>query len=150
MKTFEIKDDFLVDGKPIQILSGAIHYFRMVPEHWYHSLYNLKALGFNTVETYIPWNLHEPKEGQFEFDGFKDVVAFIKQAQEIGLMVIVRPSPYICAEWEFGGLPAWLLNEDNLKLRCNDSKYLEKVRHYYEVLLPLLTPLQYTQGGQLL
>lgn len=117
MKTFEIKDDFLVDGKPIQILSGAIHYFRMVPEHWYHSLYNLKALGFNTVETYIPWNLHEPKEGQFEFDGFKDVVAFIKQAQEIGLMVIVRPSPYICAEWEFGGLPAWLLNEDNLKLR---------------------------------
>ncbi|MFR7590926.1 MAG: glycoside hydrolase family 35 protein [Longibaculum sp.] len=150
MKTFEIKDDFLVDGKPIQILSGAIHYFRMVPEHWYHSLYNLKALGFNTVETYIPWNLHEPKEGQFEFDGFKDVVAFIKQAQEMGLMVIVRPSPYICAEWEFGGLPAWLLNEDNLKLRCNDSKYLEKVRHYYEVLLPLLTPLQYTQGGPII
>ncbi len=74
------------------------------------SLYNLKALGFNTVETYIPWNLHEPKEGEFDFQGIKDVVSFIKKAQEMELMVIVRPSPYICAEWEFGGITCLVIN----------------------------------------
>lgn len=147
MKRFEIGEEFLVDGKPVKLLSGAIHYFRMVPEHWEHSLYNLKALGFNTVETYIPWNIHEIKEGQFDFSGNKDVVAFIKKAQEIGLMVILRPGPYICAEWDFGGLPAWLLNEKELKLRCHCPLFLEKVRNYFNVLLPLLTPLQVTEGG---
>ncbi|WP_282767716.1 glycoside hydrolase family 35 protein [Coprobacillus cateniformis] len=150
MKTFEIKDEFIVDGKPIKILSGAIHYFRIVPKHWEDSLYNLKALGFNTVETYIPWNLHEPKEGEFDFQGIKDVVSFIKKAQEMELMVIVRPSPYICAEWEFGGLPAWLLTYDNLHLRSDCPRYLEKVKNYYEVLLPMLTSLQSTQGGPII
>lgn len=147
MKSFEIKEEFLIDGKSTKILSGAIHYFRIVPEHWEHSLYNLKALGFNTVETYIPWNLHETKEGQFDFEGIKDVVAFIKKAQEMDLMVIVRPTPYICAEWEFGGLPAWLLNDEKIKIRCRCPRYLEKVKNYFNVLLPLLVPLQYTVGG---
>ena len=110
----------------------------------------LKALGFNTVETYIPWNLHEPKEGEFDFQGIKDVVSFIKKAQEMELMVIVRPSPYICAEWEFGGLPAWLLTYDNLHLRSDCPRYLEKVKNYYEVLLPMLTSLQSTQGGPII
>lgn len=150
MRTFEVKEDFFVDGQKIQILSGAIHYFRIVPEYWEDSLYNLKALGMNTVETYIPWNYHEPKEGQFDFNGIKDVVAFIKKAQEIGLMVIIRPSPYICAEWEFGGLPAWLLKEDNLHLRSDCPRYLEKVENYYRVLLPMLTPLQYNHGGPII
>lgn len=147
MKQFEIGDEFLINGKPVKLLSGAIHYFRIVPEHWEHSLYNLKALGFNTVETYIPWNLHEMEEGQFDFSGNKDVAAFVKKAQEIGLMVILRPGPYICAEWDFGGLPAWLLNEPALKLRCHCPLFLEKVRNYFNVLLPLLTPLQVTEGG---
>lgn len=141
MKQFEIGDEFLINGKPVKLLSGAIHYFRIVPEHWEHSLYNLKALGFNTVETYIPWNLHEMEEGQFDFSGNKDVAAFVKKAQEVGLMVILRPGPYICAEWDFGGLPAWLLNEPALKLRCYCPLFLEKVRNYFNVLLPLLTPL---------
>ena len=109
MQTFEIKEEFLVDGKPTKLISGAIHYFRMTPAQWEDSLYNLKALGANTVETYIPWNLHEPVEGIYDFEGMKDIVAFVSLAQELGLMVILRPSVYICAEWEFGGLPAWLL-----------------------------------------
>ena len=147
MKTFEVKEKFYLDGEPIKILSGAIHYFRMVPEHWEHSLYNLKAMGFNTVETYIPWNLHEKREGYFDFTGHKDLVSFIKKAEEIGLMVILRPGPYICAEWDNGGLPAWLLNDDQLRIRCNCPKFLEKVKHYFDVLLPLIVPLQVTHGG---
>lgn len=147
MKTFEVKEEFLVDGKPTRIMSGAIHYFRIMPDHWEHSLYNLKALGFNTVETYVPWNLHEMREGQFDFTGGKDLVSFVKKAEEIGLMVILRPGPYICAEWENGGLPAWLLNYHDMKIRCDDELFLEKVENYFKVLLPLIVPLQVTKGG---
>ena len=103
---FEIRDDFYLDGKPFKIISGAIHYFRIVPEYWRDRLEKLKAMGANTVETYVPWNMHEPQKGQFRFDGMLDIKKFILLAQELGLYVIVRPSPYICAEWEFGGLPA--------------------------------------------
>ncbi|MGC6767523.1 glycoside hydrolase family 35 protein [Enterococcus sp. LJL51] len=147
METFEIKEEFLLDGQPVKLISGAIHYFRLTPEQWEDSLYNLKALGANTVETYIPWNIHEPVEGQFDFSGLKDIEAFVGLAQELGLMVILRPSVYICAEWEFGGLPAWLLKENGLRLRSTDPKFMEKVRRYFNVLLPKLLPLQVTQGG---
>lgn len=147
MQTFEIKEDFLLDGKPVKLISGAIHYFRMTPGQWEDSLYNLKALGANTVETYIPWNLHEPIEGTYDFEGLKDIEAFVKLAQEIGLLVILRPSVYICAEWEFGGLPAWLLREKGMRLRSTDPRFMEKVRQYFSVLIPKLIPLQLTQGG---
>ena len=109
---FEVKDTFYLDGEKFQILSGSIHYFRIVPEYWRDRLMKLKSLGLNTVETYIPWNVHEPRKGEFVFDGMADVAGFVRLAQELGLYVILRPSPYICAEWEFGGLPAWLLKED--------------------------------------
>ncbi len=147
MQTFEIKEDFLLDGKPVKLISGAIHYFRMTPGQWEDSLYNLKALGANTIETYIPWNLHEPIEGTYDFEGLKDIEAFVKLAQEIGLLVILRPSVYICAEWEFGGLPAWLLREKGMRLRSTDPRFMEKVRQYFSVLIPKLIPLQLTQGG---
>ncbi|WP_086445278.1 glycoside hydrolase family 35 protein [Candidatus Enterococcus lemimoniae] len=147
MQTFEIKEDFLLDGKPVKLISGAIHYFRMTPGQWEDSLYNLKALGANTVETYIPWNLHEHIEGTYDFEDLKDIEAFVKLAQEIGLLVILRPSVYICAEWEFGGLPAWLLREKGMRLRSTDPRFMEKVRQYFSVLIPKLIPLQLTQGG---
>ncbi|GGC97381.1 glycoside hydrolase family 35 protein [Enterococcus wangshanyuanii] len=147
MQTFEIKEDFLLDGKPIKLISGAIHYFRMTPEQWEDSLYNLKALGANTVETYIPWNLHEPTEGVYDFEGLKNIEVFVTLAQKIGLLVILRPSVYICAEWEFGGLPAWLLKEKGLRLRSTDPRFMDKVRHYFSVLIPKLVPLQITHGG---
>lgn len=108
MSTFEIRDRFYLNGEPFQIISGSIHYFRVVPEYWEHRLMKLRAMGCNTVETYIPWNFHEPKKGEFDFSGMRDVEAFVRLAQKLGLYVILRPSPYICAEWEFGGLPAWL------------------------------------------
>lgn len=149
MSTFEITKDFLLDKQPFQILSGAIHYFRIPPEDWEHSLYNLKALGFNTVETYVPWNLHEPKEGQFDFSGQLDIERFLALAQELGLYAIVRPSPYICAEWEFGGLPAWLLTK-KCRVRSLDSAYLAAVASYYKHLLPRLARWQLHCGGNIL
>lgn len=147
MGRFEIRDDFYLDGNKFKIISGAFHYFRTVPEYWRDRMEKWKAMGGNTVETYIPWNLHEPERGKFCFEGMLDVVKFIQTAQELGLYVIIRPSPYICAEWEFGGLPAWLLAEDGMKLRVSYPPFLKAVEEYYRVLLPLITPYQIDQGG---
>ena len=120
-------DQFLYDGKPIRILSGAIHYFRVVPQYWEDRLRKLKACGFNTVETYIPWNLHEPRPRKFCFEGGLDITKFIKIAQDLGLFVIVRPGPYICAEWELGGLPAWLLKDPSMQLKIGRASCRERV-----------------------
>lgn len=147
MSRFEIKDNFFLDGNPFKIISGAIHYFRIVPEYWRDRLEKLKALGCNTVETYVPWNVHEPKKGEFDFSGMYNLVEYIRLAEELGLYVIVRPSPYICAEWEFGGLPSWLLAEDGMKFRVSYPPFLKHVEDYYNVLIPMLVPLQIHHGG---
>lgn len=149
MGIFEIRDAFYLNGQPFKILSGAIHYFRFDPDDWYHSLFNLKALGFNTVETYVPWNAHEPHKGQFDFSGRLDIERFIQTAQSLGLYMIVRPSPFICAEWEFGGLPAWLL-EENMRIRSSDPAFIKTVSQYYDRLLGILTRYQVDQGGPIL
>ena len=149
MARFEIREEFYLNQQPFKILSGAIHYFRIQPDDWYHSLYNLKALGFNTVETYIPWNVHEPQKGQFCFEGILDLEKFLQIAQDLDLYVILRPSPYICAEWEFGGLPAWLLEED-MRIRSSDPAYLAAVASYYDELMPLLVPHLLENGGNIL
>jgi len=144
------EEQYLLDGEPYRILSGAIHYFRVVPEYWNDRLQKLKACGFNTVETYIAWNVHEPEEGEYLFEGLANVIQFIKLAGQLGLHVIVRPSPYICAEWEFGGLPAWLLKYSDMQLRCMDQNYLAKVDRYYDQLIPKLVPLLSTNGGPII
>lgn len=149
LERFEVSDNFLLDQKPFKILSGAIHYFRVHPDDWHHSLYNLKALGFNTVETYVPWNVHEPEKGRFNFQGQLDLERFLQIAQDLGLYAIVRPSPFICAEWEFGGLPAWLLTED-MRIRSSDPRFIEAVAAYYDELLPRLTPRLLDRGGNIL
>lgn len=150
MSRFEITSDFELDRNPIKILSGAIHYFRIPREDWSHSLHNLKALGFNTVETYIPWNFHETYEGEFDFSGAKDIQHFIELAQEFELYVIVRPSPYICAEWEFGGLPAWLLNYKDMRIRSSDPQFLFKVQNYFKALFEILVTLQIDRQGPII
>ena len=150
MSRFKIETSFLLDDEPIQLLSGAIHYFRIPKADWQHSLYNLKALGFNTVETYVPWNFHETIQGQFDFEGDKDIQRFIKLAEAQGLYVIVRPSPYICAEWDFGGLPAWLLNDHSMRMRSSDPKFLAHVERYFKVLFEILAPLQIDREGPIL
>ncbi|HEX3021138.1 MAG TPA: beta-galactosidase family protein [Lachnospiraceae bacterium] len=147
---FEIKEDFYLDGEKIKIISGGIHYFRVVPEYWRDRLEKLKAMGCNTVETYVAWNIHEAKEGEFCFEENADLAKFIGIAKELGLWVIVRPSPYICAEWEFGGLPAWLLTKQGMRLRTNTRPFLDYVEKYYKELFKILSPLQVNHGGPII
>ncbi len=144
---FEYRDTFYLNNEPFQIISGGIHYFRVVPEYWTDRLEKLKAMGCNTVETYIPWNMHEPKKGEFHFEGMLDIKKFADTAKELGLYVILRPSPYICAEWEFGGLPAWLLTEEGLRIRTSCESYLKHVGEYYDKLFEIISPLQINYGG---
>lgn len=150
MGTFSIgKNAFYLDEKPFRILSGAVHYFRVPRAYWRDSLHKLKLCGFNTVETYVAWNAHMPDENTFLFDGEHDLSAFLDIAQELGLYAIVRPGPYICSEWEFGGLPWWLLKED-MCLRCSDPAYLRHVDHYFELLLPRIRKNFITNGGNVI
>lgn len=146
-----IKDgEFKMDGKSFRIYSGSMHYFRIMPEYWEDRLRKLKAAGFNTVETYVCWNMHEPRKGEFDFTGRFDIRRFIKTAQEVGLYAIVRPGPYICAEWDFGGLPAWLLKDRNMRLRCAYPEYLKHVSDFYHRLFEEIGDLQQSEGGNII
>lgn len=145
-----VKDQFYLDGKPLRILSGAMHYFRVHPDSWHDRLTKMRACGLNTVETYVAWNFHEPKRGAYNFEGFGDIVRFVRTAAEVGLKVIVRPGPYICAEWENGGFPGWLGADTPMRLRCDDPAYLREVDRWFSVLLPKLVPLLCTHGGPIL
>lgn len=141
---------FLLNGEPFSIYSGAIHYFRVPREYWEDRLLKMKAAGFNTVETYTCWNLHEPRAGEFDFTGMLDIAEFLRTAQRVGLYAIVRPGPYICAEWDFGGLPAWLLQDKNMRLRCNYKPYLDCVRRYYMALGAQINGLLEKNGGNII
>lgn len=138
---------FYLDGKPFTVLSGAMHYFRIPREYWYDRLLKLKECGLNTVETYTCWSLHEPQEGTFCFEGNLDVGAFVDTAASLGLHVILRPGPFICAETEFGGLPSWLLRNKDINIRCDDEYYLSKVRSYFAQLFSIVRPRLAVNGG---
>lgn len=140
----------VLNGTPIRLFSGAMHYFRTLPEQWPDRLAKLKAMGLNTIETYVPWNMHEPRPGEFHYQGLADLPRFAATVAEMGLNLIVRPGPYICAEWEFGGLPAWLLADDSLSLRCADPAYLAAVDRFYDDLLPRLLPHTAERGGNII
>ncbi len=151
MGTFNYeKEQFFLNGEPIQILSGSIHYFRTVPEYWRDRIQKLKECGFNTLETYICWNLHERKEGQFDFTGMLDLGRFIDIANELGLLCIIRPGPYICAEWDYGGLPSWLLTHRDMRIRCMDEKFLEKETRYLDKIFEIIRPRLITNGGNVI
>jgi len=138
-----------------RILSGALHYFRVHPAQWRHRLQMLKAMGLNTVETYVAWNLHEPARGGYRFGGapvrtpydLTDLDGFLQAAREEGLQAIVRPGPYICAEWDNGGLPSWLTAALDRHLRTSDPAYLAEVDRWFDVLIPRIAEHQVTRGG---
>ncbi|XP_054223548.1 beta-galactosidase-1-like protein 3 isoform X6 [Homo sapiens] len=141
------KPHFTLEGHKFLIFGGSIHYFRVPREYWRDRLLKLKACGFNTVTTYVPWNLHEPERGKFDFSGNLDLEAFVLMAAEIGLWVILRPGPYICSEMDLGGLPSWLLQDPRLLLRTTNKSFIEAVEKYFDHLIPRVIPLQYRQAG---
>ncbi|MFJ8691640.1 beta-galactosidase [Streptomyces roseolilacinus] len=144
-------EGFSLDGRPLRVLSGALHYFRVLPQQWPHRLRMLRAMGLDTVETYVPWNLHEPRPGRYDFSGPADLDGFLRAARNAGLYAVVRPSPYICAEWENGGLPWWLLADREVRaLRCRDAAFLAHVDRWYDRLVPLVAAHQVTRGGNVL
>jgi beta-galactosidase len=148
MPTFSIgADDFLLDGQPFRILSGALHYFRVHPEQWADRIAKAKLMGLNTIETYVAWNQHSPARGVFDTTGSNDLERFLDLIAEAGMYAIVRPGPYICAEWDNGGLPGWLLHDPELGLRRSEPRYLAAVREYFEALLPIVTARQIDRGG---
>jgi beta-galactosidase len=149
--TFALADStFLLDGKPFQIISGEMHYPRVPREAWRQRMKMAKAMGLNTIGTYVFWNVHEPQKGVFDFSGNADIVEFVKTAQQEGLWVILRPSHYVCAEWEFGGYPYWLEKEDGLIVRSKENKYISEYRKYINEIGKRLAPLQVNHGGNIL
>lgn len=141
------QDGFRRAGRPHRIVSGALHYFRVHPDLWEDRLRRLRALGVNTVDTYVPWNFHETAPGTADFTGPRDLARFLRLARDAGLDAIVRPGPYICAEWDFGGLPARLLAVDGLHLRCSDPRFEAEVDGWFDAVVPELLPLLATRGG---
>jgi len=149
--SFQLADSvFLLDGKPFQIISGEMHYPRVPREAWRDRMRKAKAMGLNTIGTYVFWNLQEPQQGKYDFSGNNDIAAFVKTAQEEGLWVILRPSPYVCAEWEFGGYPYWLQNIKGLEVRSKEPQYLQAYKNYIKQVGKQLAPLQVNHGGNIL
>ena len=145
------EEDFLLDGKRLQIRCGEIHFARVPPEYWRHRLKAIKAMGLNTVCAYLFWNFHEWREGKYDWRGQRDAAEFCRLAQAEGLWVILRPGPYACAEWEMGGLPWWLLKQPGDRfLRTRDERFVQPARRWMAEVGRVLAPLQVTQGGPIL
>lgn len=152
-RTFEIDYEhncFRKDGKSFRYISGSIHYSRVPRFYWRDRLLKMKMAGLDAVYTYVPWNFHEPKPGIYDFSGDHDIETFLKLANDVGLLVILRAGPYICAEWDMGGLPAWLLAKKSIVLRSSDPDYLQAVDNWMGVFLPKMKPLLYQNGGPII
>jgi len=143
--------DFLLDGKPFQIISGEMHPARIPREYWLQRIRMARAMGCNTIAVYVFWNYHEPEPGHFDFTtGNRDIAAFIRLCKAEGLWVLLRPGPYVCAEWDWGGLPSWLLKIPDIKVRCRDPRYMSAVSSYVARLSKEIVSLQCDHGGQIL
>ena len=149
--TFEAGNGtFLLNGNPFVVKAAEIHYPRIPKPYWEHRIKMCKALGMNTVCIYIFWNIHEQREGQFDFTGNNDVAEFCRLAQKNGMYVIVRPGPYVCAEWEMGGLPWWLLKKKDIRLREQDPYFMERVKIFEQKVGEQLAPLTIQNGGPII
>lgn len=149
--TFEAgKGTFLLNGEPMVVKAAEIHYPRIPEPYWEQRIESCKALGMNTICLYVFWNLHEQEEGKFDFTGNKDIAKFCRLAQKHGMYVIVRPGPYVCAEWEMGGLPWWLLKKQDVQLRSLDPYYMERVGIFMKEVGKQLADLQITRGGNII
>uniref|UniRef100_A0A8C4JKR5 Beta-galactosidase n=1 Tax=Dromaius novaehollandiae TaxID=8790 RepID=A0A8C4JKR5_DRONO len=141
---------FVKDGRPFRYISGSIHYSRIPRYYWKDRLLKMKMAGLDAIQTYVPWNYHESQTGIYNFSGDRDLEYFLQLANETGMLVILRAGPYICAEWDMGGLPAWLLEKESIVLRSSDSDYLAAVGKWMSVLLPKMKPHLYQNGGPII
>jgi len=141
---------FLLNGQPFIVKAAEVHYPRIPRPYWEHRIRMCKALGMNTICIYVFWNIHEQREGEFDFTGQNDVAAFCKLAQKNGMYVIVRPGPYVCAEWEMGGLPWWLLKKKDIRLRERDPYFMERVKIFEQKVGEQLAPLTIQRGGPII
>lgn len=141
---------FLLNGEPIQLICGEMHYPRVPQEYWRDRLLRAKAMGINTISTYVFWNIHERRPGEFDFSGEADLAKFIKTAQEVGLYVVLRPGPYVCAEWDFGGYPYWIQKEKGMVWRADNEPFLKACKRYIDRLGKELKHLTVTNGGPIL
>ncbi|MFJ2543534.1 beta-galactosidase family protein [Microbacterium sp. NPDC087589] len=148
MTTFEIgAHDFLLDGRPHQIISGALHYFRVHPDLWADRIHKARLMGLNAIETVVPWNFHVPEVGAYDFTGQRDIGRFLDLIHAEGMHAIVRPSPYICGEWDGGGFPGWLFADSQTGVRRAEPRFLEAIEGYLAHLLPHIAERQVTRGG---
>lgn len=141
---------FLLDGKPFIVKAAELHYARIPREYWDHRIKMCKALGMNTICAYVFWNYHEPRQGQWDFSGNHDLAAFVEQCKKNGMWVIVRPGPYVCAEWEMGGLPWWLLKDRSIKLRTLDEKFMKPAIAFENKVAEVLAPYRLENGGNII
>ena len=149
--TFTVGDKtFLLNGQPFVVKAAEVHYPRIPRPYWEHRIQMCKALGMNAVCIYIFWNIHEQQEGVFDFTGNNDVAEFCRLAQKNGMYVIVRPGPYVCAEWEMGGLPWWLLKKKDIRLRERDPYFMERVKIFEQKVGEQLAPLTIQKGGPII
>ena len=149
--TFSYADGhFLLNGKPFVVKAAELHYARIPREYWDHRIKMCKALGMNTVCAYVFWNYHEPQEGVYDFSGQHDLAAFVETCKKNGMWVIVRPGPYVCAEWEMGGLPWWLLKNRDVKLRTKDPKFFEPAVRFEKKVAEVLAPYRLENGGNII
>ena len=148
---FEVgKNTFLLNGQPFVVKAAELHYPRIPKPYWEHRIKMCKALGMNTICLYVFWNAHEPQPGQFDFSGQNDLAAFCRLCQENGMYVILRPGPYVCAEWEMGGLPWWLLKKKDVRLREEDPYFLERVNLFEEAVAGQVAGLTVQNGGPII
>lgn len=145
-----IGNEFKMDGNTFQYISGSFHYFRQNPEYWEDNLKKMRNGGCNCIQTYVAWNLHEPKKGKYNFEGIADIERFINLAEKVGLYIILRPGPFICGEWDLGGLPYWLMREKNIVVRSSDPIYMGHVTNWFNVLFKKLKPHMYHNGGNII
>ncbi|OHS93327.1 Beta-galactosidase [Tritrichomonas foetus] len=150
-RSFKIEgDSFMMDGKPFRYISGSFHYFRQLPSQWENTLKKMANGGLNTIQTYVAWNLHEPTKGNYNFEGMADLDKFLDLCEKLGLYVILRPGPFICAEWEFGGLPYWLYRDGVGILRSSDEVYMKHVTEWLTYLYKRVAKRMYHNGGNII
>ena len=147
-RSFAIGDEhFLLDGEPFRVLAGALHYFRVHPDLWADRIHKARLMGLNTIETYVPWNEHSPSRGTFDTAAGLDLGRFLDLVAAEGMFAIVRPGPYICAEWDNGGLPGWLFTDPDVGVRRNEPLYMAAIAEYFDALLPIVAERQVDRGG---